>query len=161
MRRWPLVIVTCLGLVLLGCGASTDPQRLLTLGDHNAPTMMRAPYNGQYTLYAFDPDATGKQTRKTTVTSVRLKHGDPLGFRQRQTGAVAVAAELEIPLAPADRYEWVMQADKGQTDVVKTVVLIGVIVAVVLGIVIAIAVIQFNNDFNKPLLNGVNLPSPL
>jgi hypothetical protein len=151
MRRWPLVIIVSVGLVLLGCGASTDPQRLLSVGDHAAPTMMRAPYNGQYTLYAVATDAKGRTTHTATVTTLRLRRGDALGFRQRQSGAVAVGAELEIPLAPAGGYEWVMQADKGQVDIVKTVVLVAVVVAVVLGIVVAVVVAKTNSAINKGL----------
>jgi hypothetical protein len=151
MRRLSVVIVMCLGLVLLGCGASTEPQRLLSVGDHAAPTMMQAPYNGQYTLYAVTMDAKGKEKSRKTVTSLRLKRGDALGFRQRQIGAVAVAAELEIPLAPTGAYEWVMQADAGQVDFVKTVVLVAVIVVVVFGIVVAVEYAAAYNHFSHSL----------
>ncbi|HEY2587328.1 MAG TPA: hypothetical protein VGI81_16395 [Tepidisphaeraceae bacterium] len=160
MRRWPLVILVSVGLALMGCGASTDPQRLLSVGDHAAPTMMQAPYNGQYTLYKVASDVKGKTTRTSTVTSLRLKRGDALGFRQRQSGAVAVAAELEISLAPAGGYEWVMQADKGQVDFVKSVVLIAIVVAVVVGIIVAVGVVSAENDLKKDLSGFQNVSIP-
>jgi hypothetical protein len=125
MRRVSLVIVMCLGSVLLGCEANREPQRLLSVGDHAAPTIMQPPNNGQYTLYAAATNATGKTSRNTMITSLRLKRGDALGFRQRQS-VVAATAELETPLVSAGGYSWVMQADTGQVDFVKTIVLIAV-----------------------------------
>lgn len=61
MRRLGLVLLTCVGVALTGCGASTAPQRVSAFGDRNAPMMMRAPYGGRYTLYRIEQSAAGKK----------------------------------------------------------------------------------------------------
>lgn len=102
--------------------------------------MMRAPWNGQYTLYLVEP-----QGQRKSIQTAHLKRDDPLGFRQRETGPVAVAGELELPLT-AGEYEWVMQADKGQTNALATTGLVVLITAVVVGIFIAVLTIEVNNS---------------
>lgn len=146
MRRAALILVMCVGVVLLGCGASTAPQRLSGFGEREAPMMMRAPYDGRYVLYRIVQSAPGKKVR-TAVESMHLKRSDPLGFRQRQAGPVAVGGELEIPLADSGNYEWIMQADAGQVDWVKTVVLVAVIVVIVAGALAIYAAADFENNF--------------
>ena len=126
--------LTSLAVALAGCQVSTSPQTVATVGGRNAPSMMRAPWIGTYTLYKIIPD--GKQSQKTAVQTVHLKKDDPLGFRARETGPVAVAADLEIPV-DGGTYQWVMQPDPGQTDAVATTILVVVIVAAI-GITIAI-----------------------
>jgi hypothetical protein len=143
MRRAALILVTCVGVVLLGCGASTAPQRLSGFGEREAPMMMRAPYDGRYVLYWTVQSAPGKKVR-TAIESMHLKRGDPLGFRQRQAGPFAVGGELEIPLADSGNYEWIMQADGGQLDWVKTAVLVAAIVVVIAGVLAIYAVVEFN-----------------
>ena len=103
---------------------------------------MRAPWNGQYTLYLVQ----SKGQRKS-IQMAHLKKDDPLGFRQRETGPVAVAGELELPL-PAGEYEWVMQADQGQPNWLATTGLVVLIAAVVVGILIAVVAIEVNNSLN-------------
>ncbi|HEY8748858.1 MAG TPA: hypothetical protein VIM11_12835, partial [Tepidisphaeraceae bacterium] len=132
MGRAILIGLLCVGLV--GCQASTSPDRVAQLDRHHAVSMMRAAWDGQYTLYLLPSDPKGK---RTVVQTAYLKKNDPLGFRQRETGAVAVAGEMEVPLTSGE-YEWVMQADKGQTDYLATTGLVLVIVAVVVGVLVII-----------------------
>lgn len=150
MRRLALILAMCVGVILLGCGASTAPQRLSGFGEREAPMMMRAPYDGRYTLNRVVQSGPGKKVL-TPVDSMHLKRGDPLGFRQRQAGPVAVGGELETPLADTGNYEWIMQADSGQVDWVKTIVLVAVIVVIVAGALILYAYVDVENNFGKNL----------
>ena len=137
MGKTILVAAMCLGLV--GCQVSTAPTGVARLDRRHAVSMMRAPWNGQYTLYRLPADRKGQ---RSVVQSAHLKKNDPLGFRQRQTGPVAVAGDMEVPLGPGE-YEWVMQPDPGQTNVLATTILIAiVVVAVTVGVIYAIAVNQ-------------------
>jgi len=132
----PLVVaVTSLAIALAGCTAGTSPETVATVGGGNAPSMMRAPWTGSYTLYKVV--GSGKKSQRTAVQSVHLKKDDPLGFRARETGQVAVAGDLEVPVSDGT-YQWVMQADPGQPDPFATTILVIVIVVVVVGITIAV-----------------------
>src|SRR5579884_3565652 len=108
MPRAVLVTLMCLGIV--GCQVSTAPTEVARLDREHAVSMMRAPWDGRYTLYATD-----LRDQRTVVQSTHLKKDDPLGFRQRQAGPVAVAADAEVPLG-SGRYEWVMEPDRGQVN---------------------------------------------
>ena len=140
----PLVgCVTSLAVALAGCQVSTSPQIVATISDRNAPSMLRAPWTGSYTLYKIIPaEKKSQKPQNIAVQTVHLKKDEPLGFRVREKGPVAVAANLEIPVADGT-YEWIMQADPGQTDPVLTTLLVVVIVA---AIVITIAII--NNELS-------------
>jgi hypothetical protein len=139
-RRSSLILVMCASLI--GCQISTAPTGVSQFDQHHAVSMMRAPWNGQYTLYLVQ----SKGQRKS-IQMAHLKKDDPLGFRQRETGPVAVAGELELPL-PAGEYEWVMQADQGQPNWLATTGLVVLIAAVVVGILIAVVAIEVNNSLN-------------
>jgi len=137
MVRLMVVSVTSLAIALTSCQVSTSPETVATVGGRNAPTMMRAPWNGSYTLYKVF--GSGKKSQRTAVQSVHLKKDDALGFRARETGQVAVAGDLEVPVSDGT-YQWVMQADPGQPDPLATTILVIVIVVVVIGVaVIAVA----------------------
>jgi hypothetical protein len=133
MVRFLVVAVSSIAIALAGCQVSTAPQTVATIGDHNAPSMARAPWTGSFTLYKILSE--GKKPQKTAVQSVHLKKDEPLGFRVRETGPVAVAGDLEIP-APDGKYQWVMQPDPGQTDPLATTILVVVITAIVVGVII-------------------------
>lgn len=142
MGRSVIAVVACLAVALAGCQVSTAPKSVLKIREPQA-TMMRAPWNGQYTLY-HRPD---ERSPKTVVQSAHLRKGDPLGFRRRDSGIVAVADEWEAPIAPGT-YEWVMQPDAGQTDPVATAILIAVVVVVAAVAAIVIwSAIDFENNF--------------
>lgn len=124
-----LVIATCVGLV--GCQVSTTPTPVAQFDRGHGVAMMRAPWDGQYTLYLLAPEGNG---RRTLVQAAHLKRNDPLGFRQRDAGPVAVADGLEVPLGDGS-YEWVMQPDPGQPNWVATTLLTVVIVGATVGTV--------------------------
>jgi len=130
-------------VALVGCQVSTAPARVAQFDRGHGVSMMRAPWNGQYTLYRLPPDPKG---RRTVVQTAHLKKNDPLGFRQRDAGAVAMAGELEVPLGPGE-YEWVMQADTGQPNWLATTGLIVLIAAAVVGIFALILYIEFVESF--------------
>src|SRR5690242_19804060 len=97
MVRLLVVAVTSLAVALTGCQVSTSPQTVATVGGRNAPSMLRAPWTGSYTLYKVV--GSGKKSQRSVVQSVHLKKDDPLGFRARETGLVAVAGDLEVPIS--------------------------------------------------------------
>lgn len=124
----------CVGLV--GCQVSTAPTPVAELDRTHAVSMIRAAWNGQYALYLV---AGNRKGQRTVVRSAHLKKNDPLGFRQRDTGPVAVAGDLEVPLQPG-RYEWVMQPDPGQRNWLATVLLTAVIVGATIAIISVVAI---------------------
>ena len=140
MGRTILAVVMCVALV--GCQVSTAPTSVATFDRHHGVSMLRAPWNGVYTLYLLPSDPRGK---RTVVQTAHLKVDDPLGFRQRQAGPVAVAGELEVPLATGE-YEWVMQPDPGQTNGLATTALVVLMTAVVIGIIIAVIDVNANRN---------------
>lgn len=120
MRHIGLVLVMCLGLVLGGCEVDTGPQRVATLRHPGFAIVMPAPYSGRYILYQLVRFPSGITTRDY-VDALHLKRGDPLGFRQWSHSAIAVAGKTEISLVHGGNYDWVMEADAGQSDVPKTI----------------------------------------
>ena len=143
MGRSMVAMVTCLAVALAGCQVSTAPKTVVTVRDPQGPAMIRAAWNGQYTLYVRSAD----RSQKTVVQATHLKKGDALGFRRRDSGIVAVAADWEAPIG-AGSYEWVMRPDPGQTDPVATAILIAVVVVVAAVTAIVIwSVVDFENNF--------------
>lgn len=130
MGRLVLVVAMCVGLI--GCQVSTAPTGVARLDREHAVSMMRAPWNGQYTLYLLPSDRKGQ---RSVVQTAHLKKNEPLGFRQRDTGPVAVAGDLEVPVGPGE-YEWVMKPDPGQPNWLGTVGLVVLIVAIGAGVVV-------------------------
>ena len=133
MMRAILVAAMCVALV--GCQVSTAPTPVADFDRRHGVSMIRAAWNGQYTLYRLPADKKGQ---RTVVQSAHLKKDEPLGFRQRDTGPVAVAGDLEVPLQPG-QYEWVMQPDPGQPNWVATALLVVVIVGATVAIVYVLA----------------------
>ncbi len=124
--RFALIITMCIALI--GCEVTTSPTTVSQWDRRHALSMRRAPWDGQYTLSQVPPDP---KSRAKVIHSVHLKKGEELGFRQRETGVVAVADDSEIPIGPGD-YQWELRADPGQTDGVATTILITAIVVVLL-----------------------------
>lgn len=135
MRRWVLVPTMCVSLVLAGCEVDSGPQRVATLRLPGFAWVMPAPYNGRYILYLLVRSPSGITTRDY-VDATHLKRGDALGFRQRTSGAVAVAGKTEISLLHGRNYDWVMEADAGQIDAARTMAMVasGVLIAGVLAV---------------------------
>ena len=140
MARRSLIALMCVALI--GCQVSTAPTRVSQFDEHHGVAMLRAPWDGQYTLYLL---VSGPKGQKKEVQTARLKKNDPFGFRQRDAGPVAVAGELEVPLADG-QYEWIMQADKGQTNWLATTGLVALIVAVAAGIFVAVVTISVDES---------------
>lgn len=152
MGRSMVALVTCLAVALAGCQVSTAPKTVVTVREPQGPTMIRAPWNGEYTLYIVPADGSGK----SVVQPTHLKKGDPLGFRRRESGIVAVAADWEEAIGRGS-YAWVMKPDPGQTDPVATAIVIAVVVVAVSAAAIVIwTVIDFHNKFGGTRdVNGV------
>jgi hypothetical protein len=110
---------------------STSPTTVSQFDAQHPLSTMRAEWNGDYTLYALPPKPGGQ---RQAVVKTHLKKGEALGFRQRETGVVAVAGGLEQPVS-SGQYEWVMEADPNQLTV------LGVVAVVVLSVLIVAATI--------------------
>jgi hypothetical protein len=86
------------GLLLTGCGAQPGTT-IMTQGANAAPVMGNAPQSGEYMLYtAASPNPT---------STVRVKEGDPLGFRRADDGhwiAVAGDQSFDLPHGTAQMY---------------------------------------------------------
>jgi hypothetical protein len=83
---------------LTGCGAQGG-KTIYTQGANAAPVMGSAPQAGVYQLYTtLSPNPT---------TTVRLKEGDPLGFRKNADGlmeAIAGDQVIDLPKGTAQAY---------------------------------------------------------
>ena len=148
MRRATLIAVMCVALV--GCQVSTTPTPVADFDRHHGVSMMRAPWNGQYTLYLVPAD---RKAQRTVVQSAHLKKNDPLGFRQRETGPVAAAGDLEVPLQPG-QYEWVMQPDPGQPNWVATVLLTVLIVGATVATIYILGELAVEESLNHAFKSG-------
>lgn len=126
----------CLAVGLCGCHVNTAPRTVSHLGARTAPSMLRAAWNGSYSLYEVPAD---RRSARRLLQTTHLRQGEPLGFRARDNAVFAVAADLEVPVG-AGAYEWVMTADPGQNDPTATGWLVGTIVVVAVVIVVVILV---------------------
>ena len=139
------IVIGFMCAALIGCQVSTAPTSVSQFDRHHGVGMLRAPWNGQYTLYRLPSDPKGQ---RTVIQTARLRKNDPLGFRQREAGPVAVAGELEVPL-PDGRYQWIMQADKGQTNWLATTGLVALIGVVAAGILYTVLVVSVNESLKN------------
>jgi hypothetical protein len=139
MFRIAVIAMTCASLVLAGCQVSTAPSTVLEAATAGHLTMTTSPWIGEFRLYAVPPsakDALGKDGKP--ITSIHLVKGEKLGFRKRQDKSVVAVAGAQETLLADGKYAWVMQADAGQIDPVKTTILVVVITVVVTVGVVAI-----------------------
>ena len=94
--RFLFVVVALTGLA--GCGAQGG-KTIYTQGANAAPVMGSAPQAGVYQLYtSMSPNPT---------TTVRLKEGDPLGFRRTDDGrmeGIAGDQVTDLPKGTAQAY---------------------------------------------------------
>jgi hypothetical protein len=85
-----------------GCGAQSG-RTIITQGANAEPVMSTAPQTGEYMLYTtMSPNPT---------STVRVREGDPLGFRRADDGhlvAVAGGQSFDLPKGTAQAY-WKLQ----------------------------------------------------
>jgi hypothetical protein len=80
-----------MALLLAGCGSQSG-KTVMTQGPNAEPVMGTAPQSGTYKLYtAFSPNAT---------YTVKLKEGDPLGFRRTSSGQIEAVGGNETQVLP-------------------------------------------------------------
>ena len=140
-----IVCVTVVFAVLLaGCRTPTNERTLVRYEPSERLEVRRAPYHGQYRLYA----ARMKHpttARATPVLEARLAKGELVGFARDSVGELfaVVRGERQPLSAPVAgiAYVWTMQPDPGQVDWTRTALLVGTIVVagVVIGVAAAVA----------------------
>jgi len=107
MRTANLLLIGTLfcGVAAIGCGAQSG-KTIITQGARSEPVMGTATATGEYMLYtAASPNPT---------TTVRLREGDPLGFRRGDDGhlvAVAGTQTTDLPRGTAQAY-WKLQSGR-------------------------------------------------
>lgn len=88
--------------LLTGCGAQAG-KTIITQGATAEPVMGTAPQTGEYMLFtAMSPNPT---------STVRVKEGDPLGFRRADDGhlvGVAGTQSFDLPKGTGQAY-WKLQ----------------------------------------------------
>jgi hypothetical protein len=139
-HRRAVVGVMCACLV--GCQVSTAPTDVARWDRQHPVSIMRAPWDGNYTLQTTE---TGTKGPRKNLQTVHLKKAEELGFRQREGAVVAAAGALEVELSPGE-YRWVMIADKGQTDGFTTTVLIVAIVVATVATIVFLATLRISVD---------------
>ena len=83
MKKSFIALAVTLGMLVVGCGLQGG-KTIVTQGATADPTLITAPETGTYKLYtAFSPNPT---------TTVKLKEGDPLGFRKTSDGHIEAVA---------------------------------------------------------------------
>lgn len=95
-----LLVAGVLAGVSASTGCGSQPGRtIMTQGANAEPVMGNAPQSGEYMLYtAASPNPT---------STVRVKEGDPLGFRHADDGhwvAVAGDQSFDLPKGTAQMY---------------------------------------------------------
>jgi hypothetical protein len=132
------------GLLVAGCRTSTNERALVRYEPSGRLEVRKAPYHGQYRLYA----ARTKRPTSASATPVveaRLAKGELVGFARDGVGGLfAVVRGEQQPLsgwgvgaAGDGAYVWTMQPDAGQMDPTRTALL--VVTIVVVGVVIGVA----------------------
>ncbi|HEX4792754.1 MAG TPA: hypothetical protein VH370_03125 [Humisphaera sp.] len=143
MMRGIIAVVTGIGLVAAGCQVDTHLTNVAELSAKQM-TVRSAPWRGDFRLYSIPPNTKEPLDQVTKpIMIVHLNKGERVGFLRRPDGAnVAVAGAQEILVSPG-QYTWVMQADAGQTDPVKTTILVVLIVVVVaLGVALIVVAVD-------------------
>ena len=135
-------VCVILGLLVTGCRAPTNERPLVRSEPSAQPQVRKAPYHGQYRLYA-SPAKRPTTATATPVLEARLTKGEPIGFARDAVGGLfaVVRGEQKVLTTPAaagkDAYVWTMQPDPGQVDPTATGLL--VIGTLVIGVVTAVA----------------------
>lgn len=81
--------VAILFAMMAGCANPLQSGEAITKYDKgNKPLLTTAPQDGSYALYA--------ELDKTPKATVAIKKGDPLGFKQSETGQVTAVAGEQV-----------------------------------------------------------------
>jgi hypothetical protein len=137
MLRSVFVVSLAMMIVLSGCRASTGPRTVTRVTPEYEARVRKAPYRGEYQLYAADYDEGGwVKPRGEPLATYRLNPGQPVGFRPTSEGLRAVVGKETVPLERGE-YLWQMRADAGQIDRTKTrvflIIAIGVPIVAYIG----------------------------
>lgn len=89
---------TIVAVALAGCSAGTAERVLLRGQTSRRPEVRKAPYDGEYRLYA---TAKGKPTTRTSspLRSERMKRGERIGFARDNSGRIVVVVR-DVQTAP-------------------------------------------------------------
>jgi hypothetical protein len=140
MFRKSVSLVTICAFLVAGCTASTDERPFVRYEPDRSPLMRKAPYHGQYRLYA---QATGKPTTRNAAPlhACWLAKGSKIGFeKDTKQQLIAIAGEMSTTgLSPQSGYTWTMQPDPGQIDPVMTAGLVVGIAGAIAGIAFGVA----------------------
>lgn len=148
MERSLISLVLCAAVLAGGCHVDSAPQTINRFGTAGRDAVIRTPYKGDFVLYKMPDKATdGPESAGVSIATIHLEKGQWLGFKRDEHGtAVAVAGDHPIPIQDG-KYEWVMKADPGQIDPVKTTLFVAgmivLVVVVTLGVVAAINIADF------------------
>jgi len=136
------------GLILAGCQTPTSERVFLTLAPTEPPATKSVRYAGQYRLYTHGPRNPTTQ-KATPFLEARLDKGDRLGFELSETGQLRAVFRTEgKPLADSSAtYTWTLQADPGQFDPDRTILLVVCVIGII-GIGIGISVASAPPIFN-------------
>ena len=136
------IISLCTIVALItGCKAPTNERVFLTLAPSDPPITRNVRFTGQYRLYS-NPSRSPTTQNATPIFETRLTKGDVLGFALSETRhLLAVIGTDRKPLPDSSAtYTWTLQADPGQFDPDRTILLVvGIVFAVGIGIGIAAA----------------------
>src|SRR5687768_5818422 len=81
LSRLLFALAVSVALATAGCG-SQEGETVMTAGPNSADNVGKAPYTGTYKLYtSMSPNPTA---------TIKLKEGDPLGFRKSEDRIEAV-----------------------------------------------------------------------
>lgn len=137
------IVVLCAAVALCGCQMDGDAHTVSSFQTGKRTVVTKTEYSGRYQLYKLPSLAKNAlQQAGPPIFSAYLNKGQWLGFKIDPRGqAVAVAGDQSVPLE-VGTYEWVMNADPGQYDPVRTTLLVvGIVVAVVAAVAITAAII--------------------
>jgi hypothetical protein len=113
-RRLPLVALLCLCVLATGCQVDTTPRNVARYEPGDLPDVRKAPYWGEYRLYALG-DARTPADDAQPLGTVRLARDEWVGFKRDASGyVVGAAAEQRFPLERHQRYAWQVRPDAEQ-----------------------------------------------
>ena len=146
-----------LGLLVAGCRTPTNERALVRYEPSRHPQVRKAPYNGQYRLYATRTKHPTTASA-TPVVEARVAKGELVGFARDAVGGLfAVVRGEQQPLsvsvagsASESAYVWTMQPDPGQIDRTRTALLVGTIVVV--GVAIGVAASAASSGSSSPTI---------
>ena len=154
MARLLGIVTLCVAVGLSGCQMDGDAHTVREFKGGKKPPLEKTQYAGRYQLYKV-PEHTNSDLDKISppIFSTHLDKNQWLGFQIDEYGkALAVAGDQRMILQEG-RYEWVMNADPGQNDPVRTTVLVVVVVIVVVVVAGIAAFVAYEaNDFNQNFL---------